>query len=1220
MTFTDTLIPSVNTGKVRAWGNIWRAADSQQDPGTGVPDFISGAAAGYIPRYGTDFQRDGDIQYLHAEVSGSHILYWARETQPTAPIADTLAGELPHAEVMHHSIGWTSAWTDPGSAEQGSALFAGLVAGNLYLYVRSFNMKEVSATKVPNAWSNELGITNNAHMRIVWTPCGPVMFVRGPSSFRPGTDAIYAKYLWDNDPNEPAVEIKIDWQPSESLLVNFERWHVTCAPNGRVNFYYEVYNKPLDFQGTAIASYDIVEDRDIASTTQNPFTFSTSNVLLSPKLLSAEVVPIVALNGARCHPVTNQIVLGMYPTVNPTEEAQIHWYFSRGTGTKLDPTPLVWSPSTHPNLFSGRLLLACPGSSVTITQVGWVGHRDGAPFRVLGYNILGGVQPAYQDFANTYAPGTDNGATARRPLIGEIGVEGIKGEPNHGGRHQLLDIVGAPISASQLDISGYNAEIDQYGALLLLRMDEFDGDTVYAEIGPNASKADVAPGPGFVNGSQLFAQDSSIIEVGLDPSLDTTTFLMSFWASFDTGGDGSVVMKDGTTGRTFQVHWDGANTLTLFYTTVADGTRSFAYTAIVPGIRYHVTLAYNGTEATIFLNGSAMASDSPPTGGPLTTAATPIVFGDDSGTTYGTIGFSFTGEIDDFVYAAAPGYEQFDVLKAYANSLIYAPDGVPASPVRVSLGAGPEAQDTVLATSCTSLFGNASSRRVTLALRYLNACVDGALDTDAVIDCWSYSENGAPEYHGVLPLPAPTHQAGTPPPGGCTTPRMKARKVSFDPVIIDSFDTTNVWYVLPIFGDDNTFAVWAVKFDPTQPETVGEMDWSQALYMDLSSSPYPTAFTAFIRTGDTVPTVVVAVDDVSTAGNRGVYFVRPADYLNSSPVSGTAPYVPISTLTPITSSVGPNSPTPNVFGIDPSRDPVITGIVARDIVGGDGWHSDWVGSVQIIYSVGAVHNADGVDPTVDETVCMTMTYEVNGTSLDAGARPIVPLSGTGVSVTPKQLDQYLDHGIEPFVPVQLVTLRTRTSDLLLLGRRGPRNWFGWQDQDYSAQMQGSNGYEIYRLKREGSWSCKPVLPVPMTYQGHDQTRTGMSFTMLYDVNVERPEVLIARPYPTAQDKVSTTYLSAEEIAAGGWNMPAPGPISQVVRRHDDVPSIVWTRHRLDTKANPANPSSQAPNRGNREQSQVILRWAPDGDYSLGPMGGHGGDIGGGDLEVGEELG
>jgi len=1216
MPFDNTLIPTVNTGRVRAWGSLWRGSDDQQDPGVGVNSLISAVQLGFMPRASPDYQRSGDATYLHASTPLGPVLVLARESLLDSAVLDpAMPTALPHAESALYSFGFSTLPFD--ELARASAIFGGIDGGTFSIYVRPVNL--LAASDYGVYWNNELGVTND-DLRMVFTPVGPFLVIRGPSTFRPGTEAIYLKYLWDGSPAAPASEIRIDWQPSEPLLVDFTRLHVVALNDGRLNFYYRVFNSNLDFEGTAVVGYNAVAGYGLTGSPPSPFAFAGANLITSPRLVLQGVVPTVSYNGGRRHPVTNQILLAMEPA-GSTPGKQVHWYFGAGAGLRLDSSPLVWDADTHPNLFGGRLAQAQPDSTVNVVNVGWAGNRAGTPFKVMAGNVLGETVTSFKEFVNTYDTAIDNGATAVRPCIGEIGVEDIRGEPNLGGRHKLVDILSAPISNDPTDIGGYNPTFDFLNARLVSRLDEVEGSDVFSELGPNGTLNDVVPGLGVVQSGQTFAQDTSVITYGPDPVLDVTEFVFSAWMSFNANQPAvtrSIATKDGGAGPSFQLQWDNAAAvLRLTFTTVLDGVLSFASSVTLErGVPYYVTATYDGTQAAIYVNGWLVGALVAPVGGALDVQPTPLLLGDSTGTTNPLL--SWYGFIDDVVWGSGVGVDHYTVLKNYQLGLYIRTDsGKPGGPVRTSRGAGASDSDGVVATATATRLGDPAVRVYTAALRYQNVSVDPNYEQGGVLDIWQAREDGVADPRGPIPLPAPVFDYTPGPPApGATGVELKDRRVSFDMTMLDAGNSTDLVLVIGFRVPGDVFQVWALRFDPDSVDAVTQADWRIVTVMDLAASDeYPTALGATLYANDAYPMVMLYVDEPVAAADRRLYFIREADYSSGDPGSSTAPYVPIADLiinAAVTGSFGFENFAP------PGRDPVITGIVAREIIVGQGWHPQWANSYLIIFSFGSLPLAPASFDAVENTVA-TVAYEVSRSSLDAGDQPIVPLTGAIRSVNSKQIDQFILGALEPFLPVSIYSLGGATADFLVLGRRGPRPWYGEQDTGKEAALQGSNGYEVYRFKREGSWSCKPVLSVPMTYQGREATRTGVSFTSPRTApNLDRAEVVIARPFPSGQDQVSPIYLSSEEVSLGSWNLPTPTTINPLLRRNDDMTSVVWTRHELSTKALPGESTSVPPNKGAREQATVILRY--DIDNFDGPGGPGGPEEPGGPGEgPGDEL-
>ncbi len=379
----------------------------------------------------------------------------------------------------------------------------------------------------------------------------------------------------------------------------------------------------------------------------------------------------------------------------------------------------------------------------------------------------------------------------------------------------------------------------------------------------------------------------------------------------------------------------------------------------------------------------------------------------------------------------------------------------------------------------------------------------------------------------------------------------------------------------------NVTRIYLVIFDHTDLDAVGLGDWT--LVAEISSDAYVSGMDIVEWEAETLTDdeywVVLSVYTPGTFSAKRVYFITPSDF--GAGALSTAAYAGVADLLPSGTSG-------SFFGYDYAADfgdgsattPVIQGLVARRIDPDMGWHSDFHGDVQLIFGVASALGAAAVP---EPALIGTIVALVPRAEIDAVARPIT------MTLNGRQLDEYAFGGTDPFEPVRWLQNPIGPSgDTLILARTGTRPYC-------IPQLGGSSGLDVYRLRREGDWGARLLLPVDHLSAPYGTLRTGADMA-LFRVTDDVPEfqLVVTRPALDAADKASIVYLSEDELEDGGWTVSSPAPVNPVLRRSDNITTVAWsdfvfsTRHFTEEVAGLRIVSDK------RYQVAPILRWSIPG--------------------------
>ena len=221
------------------------------------------------------------------------------------------------------------------------------------------------------------------------------MVTVGPSTKFVGQQTFYLKSTFGTSSAVPAVELLVDLRPSESFTLDLTDFHVVETHNRVLLFYYTVVD---EFGDVATAHFAYTPAHG-SYTVDIPF--SSNGIIRNPRVILLGHKPISAPKGARRHPVSNDIVVGLEPqgTVNGDV---IQWHLTKGYGDVLQPNPDIWDENEHVYLFGGRLKEAAPDRKIAILSVGWADPRHGGIFPVTATLQMGEFLESAIDFENTY--------------------------------------------------------------------------------------------------------------------------------------------------------------------------------------------------------------------------------------------------------------------------------------------------------------------------------------------------------------------------------------------------------------------------------------------------------------------------------------------------------------------------------------------------------------------------------------------------------------------------------------------------------------------------------------------------------------------------------------------------------------------------------------------------------------------------------------------------
>lgn len=1164
-------IPYVNTGRVHLAGNIWKAMwDTEAD--SFAREVTASCTMGWLAKDVADYDRPAPVTIVCITTGAAAArVYQVIQDGTLEDIGSTYAAGVgfPYCSTPVRKL---PAALTSATADTPGFMFLQRNTGSPYL-VRTITVpvEDTTTRSIVVAWNNELDAEEEDMRLVDISTEGPAIIVRGPSSITPGDDAIYVRVLGGIAAGL-ATELTVNLRPSETLVPDLLKMHCVGLEDGTVMVYYRVVDEETSFEGTAMMAF-----RPSAT---SPSAYGADNVTLKPTFLVQGYVPDDSHNGICAHPITGEILMALQATSDDDPGEQVYWAATRGRGTKLDPTMMLWDADTHPHLYGGRWRNAAPTSDVRINSIGWSGERAGAPFVVVGEHIINDLEVAFKDFNNVFDRADSQQMEARRLCMGELWAFPLKGEAGAEGSASLVDIGTVPLLMDESLRPGYDIDTDLLDAQGYWRMDDVEGNTLNAVVGPNGTIDGYVPAPGHVTGALQANLDADSIEIPQTGEFDNNEITLMFWVY--AGAKSAVPATRSVVYKTT----NGANAALIFYIAETINRFNFTYRMVGAGGLsnsfgpnpleyerwYHIVGVFKSDNTMqAYVNG-VLHNDVANAGLGGIEHLNPNVelyLGKDPG------GINAARHrIDDLVWGNNP-ITHAEALHEFVKTF---------NPTTGPLVQGPcvDYVDRVVGTMLNQSQGEDRDPIMVCARELCITPGSAYFESHLVYDVWRLENEDDPEYIGTF---SSGPECNTFSGGNTCNPLFASEEQRLDSKVF--VDGT----VLTLFTGAHT--------ELGNRIVIHRIDW------DMSTPEVAPTYTLVMQ--ETVSGILEAtygmdVIEVTLGGSRqyvilmgtydpGVFsrlhVIRPSDY--GATVLATAPTVDFANLLPAVAD--------NLGDLDWNVDVAASlcflgGIVAREITAGMGFDSSLHGDVQIIYGIATLGGgANGADPGLMGTATAVLDLG----DIDAGNPPTV-------NAGPAGLDEYGWGGVEPFFPLRWLSdpsFEDATADTFILGLSGMRD-VRW------SPAKGNHGLTVFRIKREGTWSVRPVLSVPLVHTMHACLHGA---DMMWRDIAEDPAVfadfglLISRPWAGSQDAVSSFSESNTAAVDEGWAIVGGGgAVNSLIRNSSGMCSAVYTEFVVQSRAHRVAETRPRLLTSGKNRAMPILRWALPGEWDTPELG------------------
>lgn len=1188
---------------------------AQDEPSAPVPandkpyGVLGADSIGWAPRNTDPFDESGNLTCVVTTKTDAsverHELYfvrgdWAGRTLLVTKPPDP-GGAAVHSELFGH-INITGL---AGKSVPAFVVFSLNGGGDIQSH--NLALTDPSVLNAAVAWDNELGVTLQQCRFVSLETHGTIIVTVGPSSQFPGQQAFFLKSTFGAGSAGPAVELLVNLVPSDQYTLDLVDFHVVETHNRVLLFYYTVLDEVGD-GSTAHLAYTPVH-----SGFTDEIPFSTEGVVRKPRVIATDVTPIRAPKGARRHPVTHEIIVGLQPTGEPIGN-EVQWYLTRGYGDVLTNPPDVWNAEAHPYLYGGRLKEAAPTREVSILSVGWADPRQGGIFPVTATLKIGPVEPNSIDFLNTYR--TDDGLNRDqlRLCLGNLYAPRAPKDSNPGGFQEIVGGFTAPMEHNETSRVGYNVFYDFLGATNILQLDDIQqaGLTI-AQLGGNGTvTGGITPTQGIVKGALYFYDELARIEIPGTQQMNGASVAVSCWVFPEQSGRAgdadqfTIASRRGGDDDVWRLSWrEDTQAFQWRVFTTPGGDRTVDSTSLGPLPEkhwYHVTGVFdeNTLEMRLFVNGFIVADDDYPPGSTLAYSPAEdlsIFLGDDVD---GAVRSSFQGRLDDFVHGTSDEMESQRVVAAFHYGLL-GPDG----PMRVSRTTNdPILQDKIVATAMHEAAQPGSGVYYTFALRKVALTPVEPIRHQAVIDVWRNNRSpggGGPQYMGMLPPPWWTLDQRTAYPtdgmrGHTIEDPRESYELKVTPTSLQTPGFLGVYFVLRehLTTEPDRCQIIRGFCDPDFPASQAPYIASYNLVAQLDSGPRITSFDAVLR-GDIVSdeaVVIAAAYDIGTfpigaTVSNIMYIFRQQDWGVSA--FSTSNKSDVTTLMPPATTGGSfEARNYNTAYTTEPVGPVIRGLIARNVVPTSGWPTLVHEGIQVIFGVqsfagGTVIPADAPQDQIVSNLHLIIPPE----AVDVLSVGDFPLMTDGES---RQIDEYEQGGLDPFIPLRFIEHpeSRSTGDVLIIGRSGNRS--------QASGREGNGGLALYRVKAQGNWSLRIVSMVGFDWGPSETPTVGASACLSTRESDDEPPVVVhvSRLHPDRSDKYSTIYVSGEEATSGGWTPESVLEVTPVLRRNDRVATIVWFNYKITTRAFTDERTGPKIVVGDKYKYAVNLRWSLPG--------------------------
>ena len=1172
---------------------------SINDEANGPFNIIGGDSLGWAPRNMDSFSEAGNITCVATTAVINFILtheFWFIRGDWSGRVA-RVTGQTDGAGVVHGEMFGHTNITGLGGKPHPAFVFFSLDGSN---NLQAYNMPLSDSTSLNQStvWDNELGVTLEQCRFASMETHGTVVCTVGPSGQFPGQQSFYMKSTFGSGSAAPAVELIIDLRPADGYTLDLTDFHVVETHNRVFLFYYTVIDAAGDIH-TAHFAYTPAHNSYDAD-----LPFSVEGVVRPPRVIVTGLKPIKAPKGARRHPVSNEIIIGLEPvgTVNGDE---IQWHLTRGYGDILKPNPDIWNADNHAYLFGGRLKENAPDREISILSVGWADPRHGGIFPITATLKFGQfIEPAI-DFENTYlTTQTSAFASKLRLCLGNLYLPREPDDSNPGGSHQLVGGRVASMEHNETARVGYSQATDFLQATNILELDDVQqaGLTV-AKLGGNGTvEGGVTPTQGIVKGALYLYDAAAKITIPSTPAMDAESIAVSIWVYPELAGrqgetEYTIVSRtSGAVGYVWRLFWEETGQEFHWNVECSPGGGATITSASIGSLPekhwYHVTATYDlaTTRSQLFINGFLVDENFYVAGSLLdydSQQDRDIVLGRDSVSLN-----PIKGRLDDFVHGTHMDMQPQRVVAAFHYGLLG-----PSGPMRVSrVFDDPELQDKIVATAMHEAFDQGTGVYYTFALRKVAITSVAGLEHQAVIDVWRNDRTaggGGPQYTGMIPPPWWTldHRTAYPSDG------MRGHKIE-DPV--ESFEMKvspvsllaepgklGIYFVLrePSGAQAERSQLLRAVCNPDNPALdIASASLSYDLVAQFDSGRRVTAFDVAVRSTSDAPVVVVAARE-TTVSNK-LYIARKLNW--GSAAVGTVNSINVAALMPPTNAGGSfEGRDYNTAYTTSGIGPTIRGLITREIVPGSGMPDLVHTGFQVIFGVQSYLGGTAIPANApQEQMVSTLHVIIPPEAIDSLVGGDFPLVAGG---EPRQLDEYEEGGIDPFIPLRFIAHPdSTTGDVFVLGRTGNRAQTVGRD--------GNGGLALFRTKAQGNWSMRLCCMAGLDWGPSESVTVGASacLSTITAEGVDPVVVHVSRMHPSRGDKFSTIYVSAEEAESGGWDPPVPLEVTPVLRRNDRMSSLVWLDYKLNTRGFTDEPTGPKIIIGDRYKYAINLRWSLPG--------------------------
>ena len=1164
----------------------------------GPYNIIGGDSLGWAPRNMDPFNEAGNITCVATTAVINFTVtheFWFVRGDWSGRVA-RVTGQTDGAGVVHGEMFGHTNITGLGGKPHPAFVFFSL-DGSSNLQAYNMPLSDSTSLNQSTVWDNELGVTLEQCRFASMETHGTVVCTVGPSGQFPGQQSFYMKSTFGSGSAAPAVEMIVDLRPSEDYTLDLTDFHVVETHNRVFLFYYTVIDAAGDTH-TAHFAYTPAH-----SNFGVDLPFSGEGIVRKPRVIATNLKPINAPKGARRHPVSNEIILGLEPigTVNGDE---IQWHLTRGYGDLLKPNPDIWNADNHAYLFGGRLKESAPDRVISILSVGWADPRHGGLFPITATLKFGQfIEPAI-DFENTYLSNIAALANKSRLCLGNLYLPREPDDSNPGGSHQLVGGHVALMEHNETARVGYSQAQDFLAATNILELDDIQqAGLTEAKLGANGTvEGGVTPSQGIVKGALYLYDEFAKVTIPATPAMDAGSIALSIWVYPELAGRAGedeytiASRASGPAGYAWRLFWEETGQEFRWNVECSPGGSGTITSASLGSLPekhwYHVTATYDlaTTRSQLFINGSLVDENFYVAGSLIDydpQQSQDIVLGRDF-----LSDSPIKGRLDDFVHGTHSDMQPQRVVASFHYGLLS-----PAGPMRVSrVFDDPELQDKIVATAMHEAPEQGSGVYYTFALRKIAISPVPGLEHQAVIDVWRNDRTaggGGPQYTGMIPPPWWTmdHRASYPSDG------MRGHKIedlvqSFEmkvaPVSLATPEMLGIYFVLREPDGAQGAQVGRSQLlravcDPDIPFLAIAEVSSYDLVMQLDLDRKVTAFDVVLRSDDEV-TVVVAARETTTSNK--LFLAREQDW--GAAAVGFVNERNVAALMPPTNPGGSfDSHDYNTAYTIGANGPTIRGLIAREIVPGAGMPDLVHTGFQVIFGVQSYLGGSRIPANAPpDQMVGTLHVVIPPEALDSLVGGDFPLVAGG---EPRQLDEYEQGGIDPFIPLRFIPHPdSTTGDVFVLGRTGNRSQAVGRD--------GNGGLALFRAKAQGNWSMRLCCMAGLDWGPSESVTVGASacLSTITAEDVDPVVVHVSRMHPNRSDKFSTIYVSEEEAASGGWEPVLPLAVTPVLRRNDRMSSLVWLDYKLNTRAFTDEPTGPKIVAGDRYKYAINLRWSLPG--------------------------